>query len=152
MTTQSPTPSRGLVGDLKRAKREGGASLAELREFVAGMRGRSPQEVLGMVSASALIQATVQATLGCIVLIALWTGASYMAKQNEPKKGAKPTAVKTEEKPATPVAPAVAEAKPANKEPDPAAAAKALNIDEVKTADPNVNPLDKDLDKLLDGK
>ncbi|HTN76555.1 MAG TPA: hypothetical protein VL096_14950 [Pirellulaceae bacterium] len=151
---EPPLPPSGTLGKLQRLKHDGAYSVAELREFIANMRGRSPQEVLGLVSSSQLIRATVLATFGCIVLMAIFTvipyalsGAPKVVKSNEPVT---PAEAKPAE-PVTPVATGVTSPMPDN-EPDATKAAKALNLDEVKSSDPAVNPLDKDLDKLLDGK
>lgn len=160
MTTQTPhepaAHGTGVGGSLSRIKRDGGHTLAELQEFLAQMRGRSPQEVLGMVSASELVRGIVLATIGCVVLIGVFTIIPYAlrddkaAAKSPPSKDAAPA---PSDKGAANAAPAVASSgskTPSDTDLD--AAAKALNIDEVKAAPPDVNPLDKDLDKLLDGK
>lgn len=156
----SSAPGSGTMTNLARLKRDGSYSLAELQEFIAQMRGRSPQEVLGMVSASELVRSIGLATLGCIVLMAVLTVGPYMlgkrapatvtpeatASANTTPPAASPAS--TDEVP--PTATAATDTIPSAA--DPSAAAKALNIDEVKTAPADVNPLDTDLDKLLDGK
>jgi pyruvate/2-oxoglutarate dehydrogenase complex dihydrolipoamide acyltransferase (E2) component len=154
----SPTGS-GAVSSLARLKRDGGHTLAELQEFLAQMRGRSPQEVLGMVSASELIRGILLATLGCVLLIAVFTVVPYVLRgdqtaanksnETEPSAAAKKDET-TSPGAATPAVATKGDSATAAT-PDVEAAAKALDIDEVKTANPNVNPLDKDLDKLLDG-
>jgi hypothetical protein len=159
MTTRTPhdppRPAGGIVGDLKRVRRDGGATVAELREFVSQMRGRSPQEMLGMVSASELVRGVIIATIGTAVLIFAGTIFPYLRADKKPAKKpndktAPPTAA-TDNK-ATPTTDATAAMNAKKTDTDLDAAAKALKIDEVKSADPNSNPLDKDLDKLLDGK
>ena len=151
LPAQTSTNGGGMLGDLKRARREGGASITELREVVSQMRGRSPQEVLGMVSASELIRGIIISTIGTVLFFAVFTVGPYLFKdeQTAKKAGKKTPAAEANNK--TDAAPVEAAAM-ASTEPDAAAAAKALNIDEVKTADPNVNPLDTNIDKLLDGK
>lgn len=162
MTTTSPheppaSHSQGSISKMKRLHDDGKHSVAELREFIAQMRGRSPQEVLGMVSSSALIRATVQATLGTLILFAIFTIGPYFWAQKQ-SVAVKPAAAveSVAAQPAAPVANVTPSSPTDNNplpgEPDAAKAAKALDIGETKTADPNVNPLDKDLDKLLDGK
>jgi hypothetical protein len=155
MPTQAPQdPTQGVLGGLSRVKRDGAHSLQELQEFVAQMRGRSPQEVLGMVSASELVRGIVLATVGCVVLLAAFTVVPYALRDKDAaaKASAAPAAPTKTAGPSTATTPAIASTdEKTDKTPDASAAAKALNIDEVKTADPSVNPLDKDLDKLLDG-
>ena len=50
-TSDEPaTPGFGIARDLQQLKTHSAASVAELREFLAQMRGRRPQEVLGLVA------------------------------------------------------------------------------------------------------
>lgn len=157
-TTDAPSEApAGTVGKLKRLKADSAHSLAEVQEFLAQLRGRSPQEVLGIVSASNLVKAVLQATVGCLLLILVFTVGPYYlsgAKTAAPtKSNAKADSAAEAPAETTPVATTAFETPAdATTDPDPAKAAKALNIDEAKPADPNVNPLDKDIDKLLDGK
>ena len=67
------TPGKGLQGDVERLKTNSSATAEELRAFVAGLKGRSPQEVLGIVSETGLFRGVAQATVGCIVLVAALT-------------------------------------------------------------------------------
>jgi hypothetical protein len=142
------------ITDFRNLKEHGGASLGELKEFLSNLRGRSPQEVIGIVKTSLLIQSLAVATGITVVFLFLFTVAPYMIwgpqVAQKPKK-AQPVATQ----PATP-APTVAasaevksEGTPSNE--DAAKAAKAMGLDETKTADPKTNPLEKDFDKLLDG-
>lgn len=164
MPTQLPaeptgSPGGGTMSSLSRMKRDTSYTLAELQDFLAQMRGRSPQEVLGMVSASELIRGIVIATIGCVVLVGVLTIVPY-ALRDKPTATAAPEATAASSattpaaSPATAAAPAVTDtdSKTGTSAENLSAAAKALDIDEVKAAPPDVNPLDKDLDKLLDGK
>jgi hypothetical protein len=157
MTTRTPhdppRPAGGIAGDLKRVRRDGGATIGELREFIGQMRGRSPQEVLGMVSTSELVRGVIIATIGTVAFFALFTIGPYLTAEPPAKKPGDKNApaVANDNKVTTPAA-GVAGTDTKKTDTDLDAAAKALKIDEVKTADPNSNPLDKDLDKLLDGK
>ncbi len=161
-TPQEPTGAQGsgVMGNLSRIKRDSSYTLAELQAFLAEMRGRSPQEVLGMVSTSELVRGIALATVGCVVLIGVLTVVPY-ALRDTTAAATKPADAETQAPAATSettaastTAPVVADGdtKKQPSEADLGAAAKALNIDEVKTADPSINPLDKDLNKLLDGK
>lgn len=147
-----------LSKDLQNIREHGGASMAELSEFVAKMKGRSPQEVMGLVAGSSLFQATAQATLMTTLFIAAFTVGPYFyyGPVKPPETAAKPAApaaTDTAKKPETPAAPAAGEqatAAATTPKTDAEKAAKAMGIDEVKPADAKKNPLEKNLDNLLD--
>ena len=67
--TDSETPPGGIGRDLRRIKTESRASLAELREFVGRMQGKSPQEMLGVLAQSRLAVNILVSTVGCAVLM-----------------------------------------------------------------------------------
>lgn len=147
-----------MINDVKNLKESGGASLEELREFLKTLKTRSPQEVIGIVKASLLIQSLVMSTVATAAIMAVFTVGPYMLYG--PDKPAAPAA-----KPAVAAAspgdskstePAAAPATPTNTTEtgaaNPEKAAAVMGLDESKPADPKKNPLDKpDLDKLLDG-
>jgi hypothetical protein len=143
------------ITDFRNLKEHGGASLSELKEFLSNLRGRSPQEVIGIVKTSLLIQSLVIATVATVAFLFVFTVAPYMIwgpqVTERPKKPLPPFA----NQPATPT-PAVAAKADAKSDGTPssentAKAVKAMGMDETKTADPKANPLEKDFDKLLDG-
>lgn len=159
---QQPKPSGGIRGDMQRLKSDAGATAEEVRDFIANLKGRSPQEVLGAVSESGLVQATIQATFGCVVLLAALTIVPWAFKTEEPAVAAEaepttPTATdETANNSATEPEAAVASTNPqtgddAPSSSDAARAAAAMKIDETVVTDPKTNPLDGNLDKLLDG-
>ncbi len=163
-----------IGGEIRSLKQHGSATMAELSEFVASMRGKSAKEMLGALAESGLVRATIQATVGCIVLMAAFTVGPYYvwggkaeAKPTSPASSAKekpdataqtpaPEATDDSAKNASASADTPAVAKTKDGEPVTAdqldKAAKKLGIGETKTADPKVNPLDKELDLLLDKK
>lgn len=147
------TPGKGLKGDVQRLKANSTATADELRAFVAGLKGRSPQEVLGIVSETGLFRGVVQATVGCVVLIAALTVLPWAFADEKPEKpvetAAAPQTPATSgaETPATGTG-TVAAAKPGQV--DPAAAIKAMGEDEVKPANAAVDPLDNSLNNLLE--
>jgi hypothetical protein len=153
-----------MLNDVKNLKESGNASLAELRDFLKGLKTRTPQEVIGIVSTSLLVQSLAISCVVTIGLMVVFTIVPYLVygpnqPQSASSKPAKPaTTAGSEAKSAaneTPGATAVASdtANPtANSGADAAKAAKVMGLDETKPADPKRNPLDKpDLDKLLDG-
>lgn len=176
MSTREPsttTPASPVGGELRSLQRHGAATMDELREFLVSMRGKSPREMLGTLAESSLLRATVQATLGAIGLIAVFTAGPYFlgagpVNTAPPTKGEAPPAAQNADASATTnsaakgptdgSAPASATAAgsaappadPQGGPPDLEQAAKKLGIGETKSADPQVNPLDKDFDNLLD--
>ncbi len=79
------TPGKGLRGDMERLKTNSAATAEELREFVSGLKGRSPQDVLGIVSETGLFKGVVQATVGCIVLLAALTVIPWTLADDQPE-------------------------------------------------------------------
>ena len=146
------TPGKGLRGDVERLKTNSAATAEELREFVSGLKGRSPQEVLGIVSETGLFNGVAQATIGCVVLLAAltvipWTLADE-PKETETAEAAAPAAEQPAE---TEAAPATGtETAATGGEVNPAAAIKAMGEDEVKPADATTDPLDNTLNNLLE--
>lgn len=157
-TTKQKSPSTektppGIVGDFHRLKTNGAATVAEIREFLAQTKGRSPQEVMGMVAGSNLIWSTLIATAATLVFMALFTVGPYAVGKLLPEKKvaapAKPAPAKTPE-------PAPVESTAADKpvKTDKDKAISAMQMDEAKNADPNKNPLEdsKELEDLLNKK
>jgi hypothetical protein len=148
----------GIGRDLDRLKQGGAASAAEIREFIAKLRGRSPQEVLGMVAQSNLISSVTLATLATVLLFAVFTVGPYLlgqtAEANRPGPSKEtPTASpdttaaapaptnSTNRETVTPTAQAV--------QPADTKILEKLDMDETKQADPTVNPLEEQGDDLL---
>jgi hypothetical protein len=142
------------ASELRNLQANSAASLAELREFLSALKGRKPQEVIGIVSASLLIQSLAISTVGTMAVLVLFTVGPYLIfGPPKPKAAAVKPAAAANEAVAPPATTKVAEtnANP-TPQPDAARAAKALGIDEAKPADPQKNPLDTpNFDKLLDG-
>jgi len=147
-----------LGSEVHGLKTNGHAPLDELREFLAALKGRNPQEVIGIVSSSLLIQSMVLATIGTVVFMAVFTVVPYWLygplKAGPTAAHAPPAAP-----PATPAAGKTADASATKTsdsdspaQADAAKAAKTLGLDETKAADPSKNPLESspNLDKLLD--
>lgn len=148
LTDGGRPPKPGLVSGAKRLSADAAATTAELRDFVRSLKGRSPQEVMGIVASNALTQAIIGSTIATAVLIAVLTvpfaGGSTKAKSPKPQPASAATAPES----------AMANEKAASNsdtptEEDLKKASKAMGLDETKTADPNKNPLDN-FDNLLD--
>ena len=150
----------GVSRDLRRLKVNASASLGELREFLAQTRGRSPQEVLGMVAGNTLVRCIGWAALGAAILLVVGTIGPYLVwgpATTRPAKARPPAAApaapqaQAPAQKATPVS--VSPGASATDQPSPEDAKKAMKVmglGETKTADPKNNPMEKKLDNLLD--
>ena len=147
----------GTLSDLKHLQSNTQATVGELREFLGQLKGRSPQEVMGIIAQSSLVQGIAAATAGCVVLLAVFTIVPYfMSDGSSPGPGSG----QNNGTPAVASVPDNSEADTqqddgretdTNSEPDLKSAADAMGISEAAEADPETNPLDSKLDKLLDG-
>jgi len=154
----------GAFRDIERLRSDGAATVAEIREFLDQMHGKSPQEVIGIVAKSGLTRSIILATFLFGVLLVVFTIIPYflnqrdggtaeaVAGQSDTTKAptAKPDESKPEEQPAEAVT-TTAKEKSVSDELDRDRAIDAMGIGETRTADPNKNPREDELDKLLDG-
>ena len=140
----------GLMNDMNRLKTETSATTSELREFIRGLKGRSPQEVMGIVSGNALFQAMITATIGCVMMLAVLT-VPFAFGNSKSKAKSKTVAAATETEPAKTDESAKSSAANGDTptEENVKRASKAMGLDETKIADPKKNPLDS-FDNLLD--
>ena len=143
-----------VTGDFRNLRTHGSASLEELKGFLGTLRGKSPQEVIGIVSSSLLIQSTAIATVITFVVMVVFTVGPYLIWGPPKAKPAQmPAAAVVPSTPTSATTAAKTETKsdgtPSSE--DAAKAVKAMGMDESKVADPKANPLEKDFDKLLDG-
>ena len=154
-----PVQRMGIAGDLGRLKRDGAASADELRDFIKGMHGKSPQEVLGSVAQSGLVQSTLLSAVGVLVLMTTFTVVPYAWGKIGPTQEQMnrvpipaPTADKNDSKTDAATQPAVAKSKNDKSsdssntgQPNVKKARSAMGIGETKTGEP-------DIDNLLDKK
>jgi len=165
-TPVEPRP-RGIARDVGQIKRHGGASAAELAEFLKQLRGRRPQEVLGLVAQSGLLRATALATAGTAALLAVLTVVPYFLEKASPEEAPQAAVADGENaaaesssaeagSDAAPAATSTANATaggPQEDEPDPeldAETLRRLGVEEAVPTDPGVNPLEDRFDDLLD--
>ncbi len=147
--------SPGIVGKMSRLRAHSGATAAELREFVKQLRGKAPQEVIGVIAQSDLIRATAMAAVGTVVLMIVFTvlpmlfkgskgatepAAPAAAAASDGNKATTPVVKNDDSK--TTVTPSVAKTKEQE-------AADKLGIGETKTLDPKKSPLDSVGDDLF---
>jgi predicted flap endonuclease-1-like 5' DNA nuclease len=164
MSEVNESRPRGLKGDIHLARNGAKATAAELREFVREFRGRSPQEMLGLVAGSNLVQATILATVITVIFMAAFTVGPYFYKKANPvaaKPAKAPAAAAPAPAPtasATAAAPVAATTAATAAAPLPVATGtgpatpdvlNTLGIGETKVSDPKKNPLEAGGDDLL---
>lgn len=122
---------------------------AELRDFLSQMRGKSPQEMLGAIASSNLIQSTIAATAATIAAVVILTLVPFaigkLSGKSDRAAGAPPEAAA---EPARQPAPAPEPEIDMGTEAD---AIEKLGIGESESAPTNVNPLEPATDDLLEG-
>ena len=150
--------SQPTGGGMRRVLSDGSESMAELREFMGQMQGKSPNEVLGAVANSSLLRSTLLAAVGFAVIL---FGLSIVVHYTKPEKKKKAAAAApSTPKPSRKAEDQTAPPKADEQQPQKAADAtgtkedktlKNLGHDESKQTDPKKNPLENSLDNLLDG-
>lgn len=155
---QQQVQGTGIAHDLKRLRSEGSASAAELREFLGQLKGRSPEEVMGVVAQSSLVQSLLTATAGFAIVLLVctigpysWNLAFPTPEKSTPATASNTQSVESSAAPANEDTASANGAGGASGEVDLEGAAAAMGIGGAKEADPNENPLDKKLENLLDG-
>ena len=151
---ESQQPAAGAMQDYRALRENTAASVGELREFLGRLKGRSPQEVMGIVAHSSLVRGISIATAGTLVLLCAFTigpwvladdkQADQTAQNNQPVSDNQ-----SDQQPVTAADQGTTDSDP--NEPDVERAAAAMGIDKTETAPPDKNPLDSKLDNLLDG-
>ena len=147
--TDDIRPKTGMISGVKRLPTDAATTTSELRDFVRSLKGRSPQEVMGIVASNALTRAMISSTIMTAVLLAALTvpfafGNSAKAKPPKPAAASNAEPEKTDT-----TSSKTAASSDTPSEEDIKKASKAMGLDETKTADPKKNPLDS-FDNLLD--
>lgn len=149
-----------LPRDLKQLKENGSASAAEMAEFLAQLRGRRPQEVLGIVAGNGLTRGIVVASAWTLALMAVFTAGPYFwpklfpaekkAVAKEAPPAAKPAAAAEQvEQPSTPATTPTTVPAPGTPGVPSKDVLDKLGIGEAKPADLKSNPLENKVDDLL---
>lgn len=156
---QQQNRGTGLAQEFRQLTEDGSASAAELQEFLSHLRGRSPEEVMGVVAQSGLIRSTLTATVGCVVLLAVFTVVPYALRDSAVTAKKDASAPSSNDSATTNADAAPAESETAgssdttaaSNEPDLERAADAMGISGAAEADADTDSLDNKLEKLLDG-
>lgn len=140
--TETRTAMASTKADLRELRQNSHATVQEIQSFLRELKGKGPQEMLGVVSASNLFRSLVLSTAIVVGGILLFTAIPYFACGDEkpapvPKKPAPAEAPVKTPKPAEPAA-----------EPAPDPLSK-LGVGEELSAPPNTNPLDDKGDDFL---
>ena len=147
-------PMASTKGDLRQLKQNSSATVAELKSFLKELKGRSPQEMLGIVAGSQLVRAIGLATVIVLVVSLIFTAVPYaMADRDKEEAATKESSAPSAAEPAipkpaptpSPTAPAVAQPSPTT--PD----LSTLGVNEERKAPPNKNPLENKKDDFLKG-
>jgi hypothetical protein len=148
-------------------------SPAEMRAFLSELPELDSRQIMGPGADGSLTRGMIVATTWTVILLAVLTIGPYAWKQAMAGHEKAPAAAETAAAPAenataekapaekapaekAPAERTVAEKAPAAKSPEPgqppvsSKTLERLGVDEVKSADPNSNPLDSKLDDLLD--
>lgn len=143
-------------GDLRQLKQNSSATVAELKAFLKELKGKSPQEMLGLVAGSQLVRAIGLATVIVLVVSLVFTAVPYaMADRDKDeeevatKESSAPSAAEPAiSKPAPTPSPTAPEgAQPSPTTPD----LSKLGVHEERKAPPNKNPLENKKDDFLKG-
>lgn len=141
-TTQTRTAMASSKADLRELRDNSRATVGEIQAFLRELKGKSPQEMLGVVAQSGLFRSLVLSTALVVGGILLFTAIPYfMGGEDKPAPVAeKPAPAEAPVETPKPVEPV---AEPA---PDPLSK---LGVGEELSAPPNTNPLENKGDDFL---
>jgi hypothetical protein len=148
MKIQPETPAArrsalaSTTADLRELKGNSRATVQELQAFLRELKGKSPQEMLGVVAASQLARSLVLSSALVGGGILLFTAIPYFLGDDAKEV----PAAAAEPAPAPVAPPAVAEKPPVEAKPDPLST---LGVGEELTAPPDQNPLENKGDDFL---
>jgi hypothetical protein len=152
---RSEPPRRAPAGtkaDLRELRGNSSATVGELRDFLRELKGRSPQEMLGLVATSGLFRATLISTVVVAGAILVFTAIPYLLAGREAeapvadesaaagRETAVPEKAEAADEPAPgPIAPLDEDADPLSP----------LGVGGERSAPPDRNPLENQTDDFL---
>ncbi len=147
-TTPERTALASTHADLRELKGNSSATVQELREFLRELKGRSPQEMLGLVAASSLFRSIVISTALVAGAILLFTAIPYFFGEKETPVPAEE--VSTDPEPTPPESTDQPPAETTTPIPaEPADPLSPLGVGEELSAPANENPLENKGDDFL---
>jgi len=135
--------------DLRELNTNSKATVAELKSFLRELKGRTPQEMLGVVAASQLIRALATSTLLVGVGILIFTAVPFFLSGGEEATAATPESEAVTPDASPPPPPEASPTTPAPIEATPGDPLSKLGVGEEKAAPANVNPLENQSDDFL---
>ena len=153
---EKPVAKRGALAsataDLREMRNNSRETLAELQAFLRELKGKSPQEMLGLVAGSQLVRCIGLSTALVAATILIFTAVPYFLAKDGAPVAVQPAATPVPASvPATPPVPAAPETPPAEVKPAPPAADALSNLGiggEI-SAPPDKNPLENRTDDFL---
>ena len=140
--TETRTAMASSKADLRELRDNSRATVGEIQAFLRELKGKSPQEMLGVVAQSGLFRSLVLSTGLVVGGILLFTAIPYFMGSDE-----KPAPVS---EPPAPVEAPVGTPKPVEPAPEPAPdPLSKLGVGEELSAPPNTNPLENKGDDFL---
>ena len=148
-------PMSSISRDVRNARVNSGAVAGEVREFLAQMQGKSPQEMLGMVAQSSLIKCTVQAIVVMLAFLVVFTVVPFGLGKIGGEAKVKAEGAKASPPPVEKEKPESGAEATAGSDPDVDLPAEKddlldkLGVGETKVAPPKENPLESSADDLF---
>lgn len=138
------TAMASTKADLRELRGNSQATVQEIQEFLRQLKGKSPQEMLGLVSASGLFRAILLSTVIVAAGIFLFTLIPFLMADEKPQTQPENTVKTVQEATPEPTEP--------SPQPEPAASpepAETLGIGDEIPAPPDINPLENTTDDFL---
>lgn len=130
--------------DLRELKTNSSATVQELQEFLSQLRGKSPQEMLGVVASSQLFRATILSIILVTGTIFALTAFPYFFGE-EPTPDSEPVTKAI----SAPPTPASSVTDPKTTDPEKPVNLAPLGVNDQLPAPPNTNPLEDKGDNFL---
>ena len=149
-TNDHRTVLASTQADLRELRANSGATVKELKEFLAQLKGKNPQEMLGTVASSQLVRAIITSILLVTASLFALTALPYYLQDTESSKSPAAsiqTPQEIVEKPEIKSPPALTEPKEPSLEKAPDLAP--LGVNDKKSAPLNSNPLESKTEDFL---
>ena len=92
MSARPDPPLASTRSELRNLRHNSQATVEELKTFLRQLKGKSPQEMLGMVAGNQLFRATVQSFVLILIIIAVGTVVPYLRREAPAETAGEPAA------------------------------------------------------------